>query len=85
MTHTATSASGSSRGHEAKLASTSGPDRGRHEAYETDIVSRGWTTLGIVAVVGVSIFTTAHSLPESGAVGIDRPVLGDPEYGSRNN
>jgi len=42
-------------------------------------------TLGIVAVVGVSIFTTAHSLPESGAVGIDRPVLGDPEYGSRNN
>ena len=49
MTHTATSASGSSRGHEAKLASTSGPDRGRHEAYETDIVSRGWTTAGIVA------------------------------------
>ena len=58
MTHTATSASGSSRGHEAKLASTSGPDRGRHEAYETDIVSRGWTTAGIVAAAfGGGLFT----------------------------
>lgn len=39
--------------------------------------------LGIVAVVGVSVFSSHDSVPESGAVTADSSLLGDPEYGSR--
>ncbi|APT93377.1 hypothetical protein CPHO_11330 [Corynebacterium phocae] len=40
--------------------------------------------LGVVAVIGVSQFSSSSTIPESGAVPADSAVLGGPEYGSRN-
>ncbi len=64
-------------------------------AYESDTLNRRTLgpaiasgvvgiALGVVAVVGVSVFSSANSLPDSGAKDVDAAVLGDPEYGSRN-
>ena len=40
--------------------------------------------LGVVAVMGVAMFTGADSAPQGEAVTADNALLGGPEYGSRD-
>ncbi len=40
-------------------------------------------TLGIVAVIGVSMFSSGAAVPEPENINVNQSVLGDPEYGSR--
>lgn len=40
-------------------------------------------TLGIVAIIGVAMFSSGAALPEAEVVNVNQSVLGDPEYGSR--
>ena len=40
--------------------------------------------LGVVAVMGVAMFTGADSVPQGEAVTADNALLGGPEYGSRD-
>lgn len=40
-------------------------------------------TLGIVAVIGASVFSSGAALPDTEVVNVNQSVLGDPEYGSR--
>ncbi|AIG64801.1 hypothetical protein CATYP_09830 [Corynebacterium atypicum] len=64
-------------------------------AYESDSLNRRslgpavasavvGVALGVVAVLGIALFTDANSVPQSEAVTADDALLGGPEYGSRN-
>ena len=64
-------------------------------AYESDSLNRRslgpavasavvGVALGVVAVLGIALFTDANSVPQSESVTADDALLGGPEYGSRN-
>lgn len=63
-------------------------------AYETDSLNRRTlgpvvasavvgVVLGIVGVLGVSLFSGQDTVPRGNAVPADQALMGSPEYGSR--
>lgn len=40
--------------------------------------------LGIIAILGIALFTNTDSVPQSEAVNAENALLGGPEYGARD-
>ncbi|AWB82760.1 DUF2613 domain-containing protein [Corynebacterium yudongzhengii] len=63
-------------------------------AYETDSLNRRTlgpvvasavvgVALGVVGVIGVSLFSGQNTVPQGNAVPAEQALMGSPEYGSR--
>lgn len=63
-------------------------------AYESDSLNRRTlapvvasavvgVVLGVVGVLGVSLFSGQNTVPQSNAVPAEQALMGSPEYGSR--